>query len=321
MGYKVITLKHMDDAGHKYLAEHGVEVITSQYDNEEGFLKEIKEHQVDGIYCRVDKITHAMMDASPNLKVIAKQGAGLDNMDLAYAAEKGIQVVYSPAGNAQTVAEHATMLLMQCAKRARYVDSEMRRGNFNVRYTLTGTYDLQGHTVGLIGCGRISQLFAHILIHGFGMKVIGYDPYLKPEMLKEPIELRPTAAEVWKEADFVSIHMQSNDATRHSVTYEQFSSMKPTAFFINCARGDLIVEADLIRALDEGKLAGAAMDVFEQEPLPMDHPFITRENVVLTPHMGAATEDSVLRCTLTCCKEIVQVFNGEPVAFPAPKHN
>ena len=95
MGYKVLTLKHMDEAGHKYLAEHGVEVITSQYDDEEGFLKEITENQVDAIYCRVDKITHAMMDASANLKVIAKQGAGLDNMDLAYAAEKGIQVVFS----------------------------------------------------------------------------------------------------------------------------------------------------------------------------------------------------------------------------------
>ena len=321
MGYKVLTLKHMDEAGHKYLAEHGVEVITSQYDNEEGFLKEITENQVDAIYCRVDKITHAMMDASANLKVIAKQGAGLDNMDLAYAAEKGIQVVFSPAGNAQTVAEHATMLLLECAQRARYVDCEMRRGNFNVRYTLTGTHDLQGHVLGLIGCGRISQLFAHIAIHGFGMKVIGYDPYLKPEMLKEPIELRPTAEEVWKEADYVSIHMQSNDATRYSVGYAQFSSMKPTASFINCARGDLIVEEDLIRALDEGKLANAALDVFEQEPLPMDHPFLTRENVVLTPHMGAATEDSVIRCTLSCCEDMVRVFNGEAPVCPAPKHN
>ena len=321
MGYKVLTLKHMDEAGHKYLAEHGVEVITSQYDNEEGWLKEISELQVDAIFVRVDKITHAMMDASANLKVIAKQGAGLDNMDLAYAAEKGIQVVFSPAGNAQTVAEHAAMLVLESAKRARYVDCEMRRGNFNVRYTLTGTYDLQGHTLGLIGCGRISQLFAHIMIHGFGMKVIGYDPYLTQDMLREPIELRATSAEVWKEADFVSIHMQSNDATRHTVGYEQFSSMKPTASFINCARGDLIVEADLIRALDEGKLANAAMDVFEQEPLPMDHPFITRENVILTPHMGAATQDSVIRCTVSCCEDIVRVFNGEAPVCPAPKKN
>jgi D-3-phosphoglycerate dehydrogenase len=319
MGYKVITLKHMDESGHKYLAEHGVEVITSQCDNEAGWIKEIQDNQVDGIFCRVDKITPAMMDASANLKVIAKQGAGLDNIDMDYATKKKIQVVYSPAGNMQTVAEHATMLLLMCAQRYRYVDHQMRGGNFNVRYTLTDTHDLTGHTIGLIGCGRISQCFAKILIEGFGMKVIGYDPFLKQENLKLPIELKATADEVWQQADYVSIHLQSNDSTRHSIGYKQFSMMKPTASFINCARGDLIVEEDLIRALKEGKLFGAALDVFETEPLPLDHPFVTMENIVLTPHMGAATEDSVIRCTTTSCEEIVQVLNGEPVAFPGNK--
>ena len=134
-----------------------------------------------------------------------------------------------------------------------------------------------------------------------------------------PIELKATADEVWQQADYVSLHLQSNDETRHSVGYKQFSMMKPTASFINCARGDLIVEDDLIRALQEGKLYGAALDVFEKEPLPLDHPFLTMENVVLTPHMGAATEDSVIRCTTTSCEEIVQVLNGQPVAFPGNK--
>ena len=321
MGYKVLTLKHMDECGQKYLAEHGFEVITSQCSDEAGWIKEIKDNQVTAIFCRVDKITPAMMDASANLKVIAKQGAGLDNIDLDYATSKKIQVVYSPAGNMQTVAEHATMLLLMCAQRYRYVDREMRGGNFNVRYDLTGTHDLTGHTIGLIGCGRISQCFAKILIDGFGMKVIGYDPYIKPENLKVPIELKATAEEVWREGDYVSIHLQSLPSTRHSIGYEQFSMMKPTASFLNCARGDLIVEADLIRALKEGKLFGAGLDVFEQEPLPADHPFLTMDNIVLTPHMGAATEDSVIRCTMTSCEEIVQVVNGEPVAFAGNKLN
>ena len=319
MSYKVITLKQMDQSGHEYLAQHGVEVITSQCDNEAGWIKEIAENQVDGIFCRVDKITPAMMDASPNLKVIAKQGAGLDNIDIPYATSKKIQVVYSPAGNMQTVAEHATMLLLMYAQRYRYVDHQMRGGNFNVRYTLTGTHDLNGHTIGLIGCGRISQCFATILVNGFGMKAIGYDPYITPDKLQVPIELKATADEVWQQADYVSLHLQSNDETRHSIGYKQFSMMKPSASFINCARGDLIVEADLIRALEEGKIYGAALDVFEQEPLPLDHPFLTMENVVLTPHMGAATQDSVIRCTTTSCEEIVQVLNGQPVAFPGNK--
>jgi len=321
MSFKVLTLRAMDACGHEYLRASGVEVITSAYDNEEGWIKEISENQVDGIYCRVDPITPAMMDASPNLKVIAKQGAGLDNIDLDYATEKKIQVVFSPAGNMNTVAEHATMLLLMLAQRYRHVDNQMRSGNFNVRYGLTNTYDLRGHKIGLIGCGRISQTFASILVNGFGMKAIGYDPFIKPEMLKVPIELKKTSDEVWKEADYVSIHLQSNDFTRYTIGYRQFRMMKPTAGFINCARGDLIVEEDLIRALREERLAGAALDVFEQEPLPVDHPFLTMENVVLTPHTGAATEDSVQRCTLTCCEEIVQVFAGEreKVAFPGNK--
>ena len=209
--------------------------------------------------------------------------------------------------------------LLMCAQRYRYVDHQMRGGNFNVRYTLTGTHDLNGHTIGLIGCGRISQCFAKILVNGFGMKAIGYDPYITPDKLQVPIELKATADEVWQQADYVSLHLQSNDETRHSIGYKQFSMMKPSASFINCARGDLIVEADLIRALEEGKIYGAALDVFEQEPLPLDHPFLTMENVVLTPHMGAATQDSVIRCTTTSCEEIVQVLNGQPVAFPGNK--
>lgn len=315
MRYKVLTLKHMHEDGVKYMAEHDVEVIESKCNNEAGWIEEIKELQVDGIFCRVDKITPAMMDASANLKVIAKQGAGLDNIDIPYATSKKIRVVYSPAGNMSTVAEHATMLLLMCAQRYRYVDNQMRGGNFDVRYTLTGTHDLTGHTIGLIGAGRISQCFAKILVEGFGMKCIAYDPFITPDKLKVNIELKATADEVWQEADYVSIHLQSNAETRKSIGYKQFSMMKPTASFINCARGDLIIEEDLIRALEEGKLYGAALDVFEQEPLPMDHPFLTREDIVLTPHMGAATEDSAIRCTLTSCEEIVQVFNGEEPAF------
>lgn len=319
MGKKVLTLKHMDECGHKYLAEHGFEVITSKGGCEAEWIEEIKEHQVDVIFCRVDKITPAMMDASANLKVIAKQGAGLDNIDLDYATSKKIQVVYSPAGNMQTVAEHVAMLVLMCAQRYRYVDHRMREGNFNVRYTLTGTHDLNGHTVGFIGCGRIGQTVASILINGFGMKAIAYDPYLKKENLRVPIELVATQEEVFQNADYVSIHMQSLPTTRYSIGYKQFSMMKPTAHFINCARGDLIVEEDLIRALEEGKLAGAGLDVFENEPLPMDSKLLTMENIVLTPHTGAATEDSVIRCTLTSCEGIAAVFEGKDIPFAGNK--
>lgn len=318
MKYKLLTTKYMEEYGRNYLNDHNVEVIISQYDNEAGWIKEMAENEVDAVYCRVDRITKAMIDASQKLKVIAKQGAGLDNIDLEYATEKGIQVIYSPNGNMQTVAEHVAMLALMCTTRYRYVDDQMRNANnFNVRYTLTGTHDLNGHTIGFIGCGRIGQTVAQIMTAGFGMKAIAYDPYLKPENLHANIELKATREEVLRKADIVSLHMQSLPSTRHSIGYEQFSMMKPTAFFINCARGDLIIEDDLIRALHEGKLAGAGLDVFVKEPLPENHPFLTMENIVLTPHMGAATEDATYRCTMASCQQVVQVLNGESVEFPA----
>ena len=320
MGYKVITLKHMDDSGIQYMAEHDVEVITSQCGDEAGWIKEIADNQVDGIFCRVDKITPAMMDASPNLKVIAKQGAGLDNIDIDYATKKGIQVVYSPAGNMQTVAEHATMLLLMCAQRYRYVDHQMRSGNFNVRYDLTGTHDLTGHTIGLIGCGRISQCFAKILIEGFGMKAIGYDPFLKQENLKLPIELKATADEVWQQADYVSIHLQSNPSTRHSIGYKQFSMMKPTASFINCARGALIKENELVECLKDGTLFQAGLDVFEHEPIQeSSRELFNLDNVIMTPHMAATTEQSVLNCCTSVANDIVAVCNGQEPKVKAQK--
>ncbi len=217
--------------------------------------------------CRTEPITAKMMDTCTNLKVIGKQGAGLDNIDMDHAHAKDITVVYAPAGNANAVAEHAVMLMLMCAKRFTYVDRQFRGGNFLVRMGMEHTYELGGKTLGMIGCGRISQLAMQKCKYGFGMKVIGYDPYLTQDKIGDLCELKATAKEVWEQADFVSVHLPVVPSTEHSIGREQFSWMKPTASFINCARGALIKEDELVACLQDGTLFQAGLDVFEHEPI------------------------------------------------------
>lgn len=314
--FKVITLKEMDQVGHEILTKAGCEVYTSKGETEEEFLKEIKDLAVDAIFVRTDKITPAMMDASPNLKCIAKQGVGLDNIDLDYATKKGIQVVFSAGGNSNAVAEHTILLMLMCAVRYRHVDHELRDNkNFDVRYTLENTYELKGKTLGLLGCGRIGQMVAAIAHNGFGMNIIGYDPF-PPKSPIVPIEMMEKD-EVLKNADFVSLHMPSLPTTKHSIGYDDFCKMKPTAIFVNCARGDVIVEEDLVRVLKEGKILGAGLDVFDQEPFSFDNPLINMENAIITPHTAATTHQSVINCTTMACECLLEVINGKPVSNPA----
>lgn len=315
--FTIIALKDMDPSGYDMLREGGCEVITSSGNCEQDFVREIAEHAVDAIYCRTDKVTRRMMDASPNLKVIAKQGVGTDNIDMDYATEQGIQVVFAPRGNANAVAEHTMMLMLMCAVRYRYVDKQMRRGNFEIRYTLHNTTELRGRTLGLLGCGRIGQLVAQMAVNGFGMKVIGYDPY-PPKAPLVHIDMM-SRDEVLRQADFISLHMPSLPETRHSIGYAQFALMKPSAIFVNCARGDVVVEKDLIRALNDGKFLGAGLDVFESEPLTLENPLLSMTRVVATPHTAASTRQSVLNCTHMACQGLLEVLHGENVSYPANK--
>lgn len=309
MGFKVLALKHMDDIGHQMLAKIDAEVITAPAGcGEEEWIKLIEENQVDALYTRTDIITQRMMEASPNLKAVAKQGVGLDNIDMNYATSHKIPVIWAPGGNTNAVAEHAIMLMLMSAVRFRHVDNEMRDGNFGVRYTLTDTWELKGRTLGLLGCGRVGQNVAKIAANGFGMKIIGYDPFPPMDPIV-PIDMMEMD-EVLAKADFISLHMPSIPSTVHSINYDKFSLMKPSAIFINCARGNIIVEEDLVRALQEGKLAGAGLDVFEMEPLPMDSPLLQMEQIVLTPHTAAATNQSVRNCTYMCCQGITDALLG-----------
>ena len=252
--FKVYYTIELNEVATHIFESNDFEVKLCSHNDEETYVKELAEFQPDAIMCRTEPITAKMMDTCKNLKVIGKQGAGLDNIDMDHAHAKDITVVYAPAGNANAVAEHAVMLMLMCAKRFTYVDRQFRGGNFLVRMGMEHTYELGGKTLGMIGCGRISQLAMQKCKYGFSMNVIGYDPYLTQDKIGDLCELKATAKEVWEQADFVSVHLPVVPSTEHSIGREQFSWMKPTASFINCARGALIKENELVECLKDGTL-------------------------------------------------------------------
>lgn len=313
---KVLFLKEMDQSGKDILRKSGIEVLVSKGSSESDYIRDIRDNQVDGILCRTERVTAGMIDASGKLRVVAKHGVGLDNIDMNHCTENGIQVVYAPMGNANSVAEHTIFLLLACAKRFHYVDGIFREGDFDVRYTLHNTFELDGKTLGLLGCGRIGQLVAQKAADGFGMRVIGYDPHANQERLRGPITL-VSKEEVLREADFISLHMPSIPETRGSIGAGEFALMKPTASFLNVARGDIVVEEDLIAALERGQILGAGLDVFDNEPIGPDNKLLLMPQVIATPHTAATTEQAVRRCCTMAAQGIVEALFDGQVTYPA----
>ena len=267
------------------------------------------------------QITAALLDAwhALGVRYLSTRTVGHDHIDLGHAKSLGMRVcnaAYDPDG----VADFTVMLMLMCAKRFTYVDRQFRGGNFLVRMDMEHTYELGGKTLGMIGCGRISQLAMKKCKYGFGMKVIGYDPYMTQEKIGDLCELKETAKEVWEQADFVSVHLPVVPSTEHSIGREQFSWMKPTASFINCARGALIKEDELVACLQDGTLFQAGLDVFEHEPIQeSSRALFDLDNVIMTPHMAATTEQSVLNCCTSVANDIVAVCNGQEPQVKAQK--
>lgn len=316
--YTVLFLRETESGTKAYLQEQGCSPVISSGTNEAQWIQEIQALQIDALFVRSgDLVTHNMIDASPKLKVIGKFGVGLDNIDLDYCTQKNIQVVFSPLGNASSVAEHAIFLMLACAKKFTYVDRQFRSGNFEVRYNLHNTFELSGQTLGLLGCGRIGRMISHIAANGFHMNVVGYDPYVTPDKLDAPIRLLDSREEVFQQSDFISLHLPSLPTTRGSIGKKEFQQMKNSAIFINCSRGDIVVENDLVTALKTGEILAAGLDVFASEPFNYDSPLLALDNVVATPHMAGSTEQATYRCSSTTAQGIVEVLKQMSISFPA----
>ena len=235
------------------------------------------------------KITPEVMDKAPKLRVVGRAGVGVDNVDVDYATNRGIVVMNTPAGNTISTTELTFSMMMALARKIPQAHMSMKEGKWDRK--LYAGAELSGKTLGICGMGRIGSQVARRAI-AFGMRILAHDPYLSLNKARElQVELLELD-ELLGRSDFITVHMPLTDQTRDMINAESFTKMKDGVHLINCARGGIINEADLVAAVNGGKVAGAALDVYETEPCPEDSPLRTVPNIVMTPHLGASTKEA-----------------------------
>jgi D-3-phosphoglycerate dehydrogenase len=256
----------------------------------------------DGLVVRSEtKVTPTLMAAATRLRVIGRAGVGVDNIDVPAATARGIVVMNAPDGNTITTAEHTIALLVSLARRVPQANDSLREGRWE-RKRFIGV-ELQGKTLGIVGLGRIGRVVA-ARAHAFGMNIIAYDPFVAPEQARDlEWEIAPLD-EVFARADFLTVHTPLTAETRGIINAQAFQKMKRGVRIINCARGGLVDERSLIAAIKEGIVAGAALDVFETEPPPPDHPLLAMDEVIATPHLGASTTEAQEGVALTVAEQM-----------------
>jgi D-3-phosphoglycerate dehydrogenase len=265
--------------------------------------------RADGVIVRLVRIGEPEFAAAPRLKVVAKHGVGLDAIDVATATARKIQVVFTPEANANSVAEHALTLMLALAKRIVPAARMIGEGRFADRNRHEGI-ELAGRTLGVIGLGRIGARVAEIARNGFGMEVLGYDPFLPAEALRPAVRRVALLDELLAKADVISLHVPLTAETNKLFDASTLARLKPGCIIINTSRGAVIDEPALAAALEAGTIAGAGLDVFEKEPLPADHPLCTAPNALLTPHISSNTAESLDRMAVDAAQGVLDVLAG-----------
>lgn len=250
------------------------------------------------------KVTRKVIEAAPKLRVVGRAGVGVDNVDVEAATQRGVVVMNTPGGNTVSTAELSFAMILALARKVPQACGSMVAGKWD-RKQFAGV-ELAGKTLGVLGMGRIGSEVAKRAL-AFNMKVVGYDPFLTETRAKAlGIELAADLDDVYQTADFITVHMPVTELTRGMLNAAAFSKMKPGVRIVNCARGEIIVENDLLAALDAGSVAAAALDVFAEEPLPAEHPFRKHPGITLTPHLGASTAEAQEKCGI----EVAEVLTS-----------
>ncbi|HEX2182708.1 MAG TPA: hydroxyacid dehydrogenase [Rubrobacteraceae bacterium] len=245
-----------------------------------------------------------------SLRVIARHGVGVDNVAVEEAARRGIPVLITPRANLRSVAEHVFALMLAVCRNLIRSDRAVREGRFASRDRLPGR-ELFGATLGVIGLGRVGWEVARMATEGFGMRVLGYDPHLPPERIREGgAEAAKTLPDLLGACDLLTVHVPLSEATRGLLGRRELALMGPGSILIQTSRGGVVDEAALVEALSSGRLAGAGIDVYETEPPPQDHPFFSMEQVVLTPHTAALTDQAMRRMAVDAAQGILDVLGG-----------
>lgn len=319
MKYKVLIPQAISKEGVELLESHGYEVIMGSGITEENLVKDVID--CDAILLRTAPCTKAVLEAGKRLKIVARHGAGYNNVDIQTASELGIWVTNSPDSTTNTVAEFTLGAILTISKKIVLMNKEMKKGNFFFKTNNKGI-DLSGKKLGIVGFGRIGRRVAYKAYHGLDMEILAYSPSATKENSPEYVTVCDWDT-IFKESDIISLHMPYTENNAGCVGAKEFNNMKSSAYFINCARGEVVNEKALISALKSGKIAGAFIDVFEVEPPNINNPLLSMDNVVVTPHMASNTEECMMLMATQAASEIVRVLTGEipnwPVNMPINK--
>ncbi len=314
---KILVTRHVYPEAIDLLEAHGE---VDYHDSSSGLAPEELARRIAGshaIVCQLtDHIDARIMDAAPSLKVIANVAVGFDNIDIGAATDRGILVTNTPGVLTDTTADFAFALLMAAARRIPEAERFLRAGRWRQwQIDLMSGYDIHGHTLGILGLGRIGRAMAR-RARGFDMRVLYHDAArATPEDERELGLDFVTADELFGQADFVSVHVPLTGDTRHLVAARELALMKPTAILINTSRGPVVDERALAEALREGRIAGAALDVFEEEPA-VNPALLELENVVLVPHIASASIKTRTRMCTMAAGNAVAVLRGQPPPNP-----
>ena len=283
-------------------------VVVTDTETEEGMIAAARD--ADGILFRIKpNCTRTLMTACSRLKVVGRHGVGLDTVDLKAATDLGIAVVHAPGSNSDSVAEHALMLILACAKQTLEIDKMTRTGDW--KRPSRGNMELKGKTLGIVGVGNIGRRMAR-LGNALGMRVIGYDKYLPDEEVRaRGVEPRPDLYAVLREADVVTCHTPHTPETHHMIDGKAVAQMKDGVIFVNTSRGKTQEEHALFEGLTRGKIRAAGIDVFEEEPVSADNPLLNLPNIVVSSHMAGVTVETHRAMAMQVTAEMLRVLRGE----------
>jgi D-3-phosphoglycerate dehydrogenase len=315
MTCKILITHAIHPLAHARLAQHA-QIRVLEDTTHEGLIRAIAD--VDALLVRMPILPDAIR-AGRKLRVVARHGVGLDYIPVQTCTELGIPVVFTPDANTESVAEHVLGTMVALAHQIGRADRAVRDGRWNVRDGLLGI-DIRGRTLGIVGMGRIGSRVAEICRGAFAMMILACDPYLEASAIAargaEPVALD----QLLSESDFVTLHAPATETNRHLINASALTRMKRGSFLINHARGGLVDTAALTDALKSGQLGGAALDVLEQEPPARELELLQLDNVIVTPHSAALTDEAMLRMGTDAGDDILQVLRGErPKACANPE--
>jgi len=297
---KVLVSDPITDAGMSILKEAGFEIIYLPDSSPEEKAESCKDI-VGWVVRSGTKATADMIESAEQLKVICRAGVGVDNIDIPAATRKGVVVMNTPDVNTVSAAEHTVAMILALSRNIPIGDSSIKGGEW-IRNALVGT-ELRNKTLGVVGLGKIGREVIKRCL-SFDMNILGFDPYVSQDIFNPEQVNVVDLEQLTKEADFISIHVPLTESTKNLFDYKRLCAMKPNARIVNVARGGVVDEAGLTKALNEDKIAGAAIDVFSSEPVHKSNPLVHAKNIVLTPHLGASTIEAKERASRVVCEQV-----------------